>query len=406
MRGGDPLRTKEWPAWPQHDQRELANITRVLESGNWGGFPSPNVVAGEFAEKFAAYHGAKFGICTTAGTTALEVALKAAGLERGDEVLVPALTFYATAFAALVQGFKPVFVDVDPETWCIDAAQIERNITPDTRAILPVHLGSRMADMDRIGEIARAHNLKVIEDCAHMHGGAWRGKGAGSLGDVGCFSFQSSKLMTCGEGGIIITNDEALAERCNAYVNSGRGTGSDRQAAEGTMLGWNYRITEFQAAVLLAQLERLPEQVALRSKNVTHLERRIAEIEGVTTLPQDERMTTPSGYGVVLRYDEHAWRGASGNVVPRDRFAWALHKEGMKLHAAFYTPVYSAPLFAWKDAPNEVDYSQVSCPVAEKASGKEMIWLPHEIFLGTTADIDDLCDAIVKLRENIDELAE
>ena len=399
LRGGDPLRTKEWPVWPQHDQRELANLSRVLESGNWGGFPSPNVMAGEFAEKFAAYHGAAFGVCTTGGTTALEVALKAAGLERGDEVLVPALTFYATAFAALVQGFKPVFVDVDPDTWCIDAAQIERHITPDTRAILPVHLGSRMADMDRIGEIARAHDLKVIEDCAHMHGGAWRGKGAGSLGDFGCFSFQSSKLMTCGEGGIVITSDEAFAERCNAYVNSGRGTGSDRQAAEGTMLGWNYRITEFQAAVLLAQLDRLPEQVALRNTNVAHLERRIAELAGVSTLRQDDRMTTRSGYGVVLRYDEQAWRG-----LPRDRFAWALHKEGMKLYGAFYTPVYSTPLFAWKDAPIEVDYSQTSCPVAEKASAKEMIWLPHEIFLGTTADIDDLCDAIVKLRENIDEL--
>lgn len=401
LRGGDPLRTKEWPAWPQHGPLEAANIARVLESGNWGGFPSPNVMAGEFAEKFAAYHGAKFGVCTTGGTTALEVALKAAGLERGDEVLVPALTFYATAFAALVQGFRPVFVDIDPDTWCIDAGLIERQITPDTRAILPVHLGSRMADMDRIGEIAREHNLRVIEDCAHMHGGAWRGQGAGSLGDLGCFSFQSSKLMTCGEGGIIITNDEALAERCNAYVNSGRGTGSDRQAAEGTMLGWNYRITEFQAAVLLAQLERLPEQVALRDMNVANLERRVAELEGVSTLPHDERMTTRSGYGVVLRYDERAWRNIS-----RDRFAWALHKEGMKVHGAFYTPVHKTPLFAWKDAPIEVDYSQTSCPVAEKAAGKEMIWLPHEIFLGTAADIDDLCDAIVKLRENVEELAE
>jgi dTDP-4-amino-4,6-dideoxygalactose transaminase len=312
---------------------------------------------------------------------------------------VPALTFYATAFAALIQGYKPVFVDIDPESWCIDVAQIERHMTPDTRAIVPVHLGSRMADMDRIEEIARKHNLRVIEDCAHMHGGFWRGRGAGTLGDAGCFSFQSSKLMTCGEGGIIITNDEALAERCGAYVNSGRGKTTDRQAAEGTMLGWNYRITEFQAAVLLAQLERLPEQVARRNENIAHFDRRIAEIEGVSTLPYDDRMTTRSGYGVILRYDEGAWRN-----IPRDKFAWALHLEGMHLYGAFYTPVYSAPLFAWRDAPIEVDYSQTHCPVAERAAGREMIWIPHEVFLGDTADIDDLADAIVKLRENIGEL--
>lgn len=400
VRGGTPLRTKPWPEWPQHDEREIAYLTRVVESGNWGGFPSPNVVGGEFASRFAAYHGARFGITTTGGTTALEIALKAAGLERGDEVLVPALTFYATAFAALVQGFKPVFVDIDADTWCIDPAQIERHITPDTRAILPVHLGSRMADMDRIGEIAGKHNLTVVEDCAHVHGGFWRGKGAGTLGDMGCFSFQSSKLMTCGEGGIIITDDDVLAHRCQAYMNSGRGTTADRQAAEGTMLGWNYRMTEFQAAVLLAQLERLPQQIETRNANIAHLEQRVAEIEGVSTLPHDERMTTRSGYGVILRYDESAWRGVS-----RDRFARALYAEGMQLHGAFYTPVYSAPLFAWKDAPIEVDYSQTRCPVAEQAAGREMIWLPHHIFLGTTADVDDLCDAVLKLRTHLDELA-
>ena len=316
-----------------------------------------------------------------------------------SSAVVPALTFYATAFAALVQGFKPVFVDIDPDSWCIDAAQIERHITPDTRAILPVHLGSRMADMDRIGEIARARGLRVVEDCAHMHGGFWREKGAGTLGDLGAFSFQSSKLMTCGEGGIIITNDEALEERCHAYVNSGRVKTTDRQASEGTMLGWNYRMTEFQAAVLLAQLERLPEQIERRNASIAHYERRIAGIEGVSTLPHDDRMTTKSGYGVILRYDETAWNGAS-----RDRFARALYAEGMKLYAAFYTPVYKTNLFAWKDAPIEVDYSQTVCPVAEQAAYKEMIWLPHEVFLGTTADIDDLCNGIEKIREHIDEL--
>jgi dTDP-4-amino-4,6-dideoxygalactose transaminase len=399
VNGGTPLRTKPWPAWPQFDQREKENLARVVESGNWGGFPSPNVVGGEFAQKFAQYHGAKHGITTTGGTTALEIALRAAGLERGDEFLVPALTFYATAFAGLVQGYRPVFVDIDADSWCIDVTQIERHITRDTRAILPVHLGSRMADMDSIAAIARKHNLKVIEDCAHMHGGFWQGKGAGTLGDAGAFSFQSSKLMTCGEGGIIITNDDEMAARCQAYMNSGRGDTRDRTHAEGTILGWNYRMTEFQAAVLLAQLERLPEQIATRNRNIDHFERRVASMEGVGTLPHDERMTTRSGYGIVLRYDAEAWGGASRNT-----FARALYAEGMRIEAAFYVPVYKSPLFAWKDAPIEVDYSETSCPVAERAAFKQMIWLPHDIFLGDTSDVDDLCDGIEKIRANLDEL--
>jgi dTDP-4-amino-4,6-dideoxygalactose transaminase len=158
-------------------------------------------------------------------------------------------------------------------------------------------------------------------------------------------------------------------------------------------------MTEFQAAVLLAQLERLPEQIERRNRNIAHFERRVAEIEGVSTLPHDERVTRRSGYGVILRYDEPAWEG-----VPRDRFALALYREGMRISAAFYKPVYHDNLFAWKDAPIEVDYSGVRCPVAEKAAYHEMIWVPHEVFLGDERDVDDLCDGVVKLRENLSEL--
>ena len=400
LRGGTPVRSSPWPEWPAFDERESRNLERALRGRNWGGFPSPNELGGEFEERFAAFNGARFAITTTSGTTALEIALRAAGLKRGDEVIVPALTFYATPFAALMQGIVPVFVDVDAATWCIDVEQIEAAITPRTRAILPVHLGSRFCDVDRIREIAGKHDLVVVEDCAHAHGMTWQGKHAGTFGALGCYSFQTSKLMTCGEGGVIITEDAWLEERCRGYMNSGRVRTSDRAAAEGTMLGWNYRMTEFQAAVLLAQLERLPEQVQTRDANVAYFEQRVAGIEGVSTLARDPRQDTLSGYGVVLRYDPSAWRG-----IPRDRFAWALHKEGVKLYGAFYEPVYRNALFAWRDAPIDVDYSSTHCPVAERAADAEMIWLPHEVFLGGTADVDDLCDAIVKLRENIDELA-
>jgi dTDP-4-amino-4,6-dideoxygalactose transaminase len=382
-----------------YDERESRNLQRALHGRNWGGFPSPNDLGGEFESKFAAFTGARFAITTTSGTTALEIGLRAAGLKRGDEVIVPALTFYATPFAALMQGMVPVFVDIDPATWCIDVNLIEAAITPRTRAIMPVHLGSRMCDMDRIGEIAARHDLVVVEDCAHAHGMTWQGKHAGTFGTLGCFSFQTSKLMTCGEGGVIIADDAWLEDRCRGYMNSGRARTSDRTAAQGTMLGWNYRMTEFQAAVLLAQLERLPEQAATRDANVVHFERRMAGIEGVGALARDPRQDTLSGYGVVLRYEASAWRG-----IARDRFAWALHKEGIKLYGSFYEPVYRNALFAWRDAPIDVDYSGTRCPVAEHAADNEMIWLPHEIFLGTTSDIDDLCDAIIKLRDNIGEL--
>jgi dTDP-4-amino-4,6-dideoxygalactose transaminase len=399
VRGGEPLRSRPWPEWPQYDQREQAGLMRALEGRNWGGFPSPNTLGGEFEEAFARFCGVAHGVTTTSGTAAIEIALRAAGLQPGDEVIVPALTFYATAFAALVQGFVPVFADIDPATWCIDPAAVEAAVTPRTRAIVPVHLGSRMADMDRLMEIARRHELIVVEDCAHAHGSTWSGKKAGTFGQYGAFSFQTSKLMTCGEGGAIVTDDAEREERCRAYMNSGRLRTRDRAAAEGTILGWNYRMTEFQAAVLMAQLERLPEQIARRDGNVAYFEERVAGMEGVSTLLRDERQETKSGYGVVLRYDEVAWGG-----IPRDRFAWALHQEGIKLYAAFYEPVYRNALFAWKDAPVAVDYSDRRCPVAEKAAYKEMIWLPHEVFLGDRGDIDDLCDAIVKLRGNMREL--
>src|SRR3990170_4851172 len=196
--GGPPVRSRPFPSWPVHDEREVEALREVVESGNWGGFPSPNVKAAQFAEAFASHQTARFGICTSSGTTAIEVALKAAGLRAGDEVIIPALTFVATAAAPLYKGAVPIFADVEPDTWCLDPAQVERAITERTKAVLPVHLGSRMADMDRIAEIARPRGLRVIEDCAHMHGGRWRDKGAGTLGDLGAFSFQNSKLMTAG----------------------------------------------------------------------------------------------------------------------------------------------------------------------------------------------------------------
>ena len=392
IEGGTPVRSRFFPSWPVWDDREVQAVRKVVESGNWGGFPSPNVKAAEFAQAFASYHTARYGICTSNGTTALEVALKAAGVGPGDEVIVPPLTFMATAAAALYLGAVPVFADIDPDTWCIDAGEVEKALSQRTKAIVPVHLGSRMADMDRIMAIARRYSLKVVEDCAHMHGGFWRGKGAGSIGDLGCFSFQSSKLMTAGEGGIILTSDEELEERCQSYINCGRARPTDRHVGPQEALGWNYRMTELQAAILLVQLERLKEQAPIRDENVQYLTARLQGIEGVSTLKQDDRMTTRSGYGVLVRYTPEAFRG-----TPRDTFVAALLAEGIPCFGGFYEPVYKSPLFGWRDAPVAVDYSETFCPVAERAASHECLWLPHQLFLGSRQDMDDIAAAVEKV---------
>ncbi len=368
-------------------------LREVVESSNWGGFPSPNVKAACFAEAFAAHQKARFGICTSSGTTALEVALKAAGVRPRDEVIVPALTFVATAAAPLYMGAVPVFVDIDPETWCIDPDLVEAAITERTRAIIPVHLGSRMADMDRIMAIARTRGLRVIEDSAHAHGCFWGDQGAGAIGDLGAFSFQQSKLMTAGEGGIVLTNDEELARLCHAYVDCGRLRPGDRPTAESKgIFGWNYRMTEFQAAVLLVQLQRLPEQVRVRQENMLYLDRLLAGIVGVSSLKDDERRTVKHGYGYYVRYSAEACGG-----VHRNQFVQALRAEGIPCYGDFYAPVYKDPLFAWQDASVGVDYSRVRCPVAEQAAFEESVWLPHQLFLGTREDVDDIAAAIEKV---------
>lgn len=390
--GGPPVRTRPFPSWPVHDEREVEALREVVESGNWGGFPSPNERAARFADAFASYHAARFGVCTASGTTALEVALKAVGVRAGDEVIIPALTFVATAAAALYMGAVPVFVDIDDETWCIDPAEAERAVTERTKAIVPVHLGSRMADMDRIMALAQRHGLRVIEDCAHMHGGFWRGRGAGSIGDLGCFSFQSTKLMTSGEGGIIITSDEQLAARCGSYVDCGRVRPGDQPAWSQGVFGWNYRMTEFQAAVLEVQLQRLPEQVRVREANKQRLTERLDRIEGVSTLRQDERVTQPSGYGFYFRYCAERCGGKS-----RNRFVAALRAEGIPCYGDFYSPVYKDTLFAWRDTNVQFNYSAVHCPVAERVAEQESVWLPHQLFLGTEQDVDDIARAVEKV---------
>ena len=407
LKGGVPVRKKPFTKWPVFGESERSGLLKVLESKSWGGFPAPNTEAKAFAERFAAYQDAQYGICAANGTVTLEVALRAGGIVAGDEVIVPPLTWIATAAAPVYINAVPVFVDIDPETYCLDPLKIEAVISPKTRAIIPVHLACAIADMDRIMKIAKKHDLLVIEDCAHMHGGRWNGKGVGSIGHLGSFSFQSSKLMTAGEGGIILTSDKDLEEKCQSLVNCGRKE-TGYNSFEGSVFGWNYRITEFQAAILSAQLDRLSEQTSHREANVDYFSERLKGVEGLTPLRRDPRITTFACYEYILRYHAGAFEG-----IHRDLFAEALEAEGIPCDPYFYTPIYHRDLFPLRASEypscrdrygEDLDPHSVSCPEAEKAAYAEAIWFHHSLFMGDTEDIDDMVEAILKIMHHLDEL--
>ncbi len=396
--GGRAVRNRPFPPWPQYTESDSRRLLAVLESRNWGGYPFPNQLADEFAQKFAAAHGASYGCCVANGTIALVAALQTAGIRFGDEVIVPAYTWDGTAAAVLFAGGVPVFADVDPETWCLDPAAVRKAITPRTRAILPVHLAMRFADMDALLAIAAEDDLLIIEDCAHAHGGEYVGRGAGSMGDLGAFSFQSSKLMTAGEGGIVITSRLDCFELVQSIVNCGRASVTDQFKRR--VVGSNYRITEFQAALLMGQLERLPELAATRARNAERLSRGLAQLEGVRPLAPQQAITKPHFYNYVFRYTDRR--------VSRDLFAAALDREGIPCDGRFYEPVYASDLFQVRaeDFPQlESDYRGCRCPVAETAAYKESVWLPQFLLLGDERDVDDILYAIAKVLGHLEQLA-
>jgi dTDP-4-amino-4,6-dideoxygalactose transaminase len=397
--GGDPVRRAPFFRWPQYLPSDATRLQRVLESGHWGGFPVPSPHAREFAEKFAELHGARYGLCIANGTIALIAALQAAGIRFGDEVIVPAYTWDGTATAVLFAGGIPVFADVDPNTYCLDVASAASVITPRTRAIIPVHLAMRFTDMNALVALAEKHHLKIIEDCAHAHGGQFEGRGAGSMGDLGCFSFQESKLMTAGEGGIVLTNDLAHFEHLQSQVNCGRASLTDQYQQR--VLGSNYRMTEWQAAMLLGQLEMLPGFAQKRARASQRLSRSLATVDGVRPLPPQPGITRETNYCYVFQYRD--------TRVGRDLFCAALEAEGIPCDGRFYEPVYRSPLFCASPEISPqlegVEYGTVRCVVSERAAYEEAVWLPQFLLIGEDQDVDDIATAIAKVLRHGDELA-
>jgi dTDP-4-amino-4,6-dideoxygalactose transaminase len=374
-------------------------LLSVLRSGNWGGYPFPNRYARQFAERFVEYQGGAHGICVANGTVAIAIALRAAGIAAGDEVIVPAYTWDGTATAVLDVGAVPVFADIDPQTYCLDAAAAAARVTPRTRALLPVHLAQRFADLTALRALAAEHQLKVIEDCAHAHGGQFHGEGAGAMGELGTFSFQSSKLMTSGEGGFVMARTAELFERVQTIVNCGRASETDHYGHRPT--GGNYRLSELQAALLLGQLEMLPALSERRARNAAMLSELLAGTAEVSAPPPQPGITREAIYQYVVRYHAHA-------DVNRDLFCAALDAEGIPTDGRFYEPVYRSDLFkpSVREFPQlvGVDFASMTCPVAERAAYEESLWMPHFVLLGDEPDVADIARAVRKVVEHLPSL--
>jgi dTDP-4-amino-4,6-dideoxygalactose transaminase len=386
-----PIRTRPFTSWPTFGKPEERRLMRVLRSGKWGRLDGREVA--DFEKRFAAMHGCKHGIAVVNGTVSLRIALIAAGLRAEDEVIVPPYTFFSTASAVVEANAVPVFADIDLRTFNIDPNAIDAAITPRTRAIIPVHFAGQPADMDAIMAVAKRHELTVIEDAAHAHGAIYRNRPAGSVGHLGSFSFQSSKNLTAGEGGIIITNDDALAESCRSIQNCGRipkGVWYEHHVMSG-----NYRLGEFQGAILNAQLDRLEAQTKTRDRNGQWLASRLATLPGVYPQNRSSDCTRHSYHLFMLRLDERQF-GA-----PRDAVVEALQAEGIPCSAGYGLSLHRQPFFRNRTfgpylpkAP--VDFAKTDCPNSDRVC-REAIWLEQRMFLGPRKDMDDIARAFEKV---------
>lgn len=394
INGGNRTVRKNF-AWPLFDENDVHAVTQVAISGQWGN-PDCGGLVKKFEKEFAEYCGSKYAISCVNGSVALRLALIAAGVKPGDEIIVPPYTFIATASIVIEANCIPVFVDIEPDTYNLDPSKIEAAITERTKAIIPVHFAGQACNMDYIMEIARKHNLFVIEDAAHAHGGEYKGRKLGSIGHAGCFSFQSSKNLNAGEGGLVITNDENLFNMMNSLRNVGRV--KDGQWYEHHYAGCNYRITQFQAALLSQQLTRLEEQTRLRNENGKYLSKLLESVEGITPLTRGHGETLHTYHLYIFRYDNSKFSGLS-----KKEFSEVLAAEGVPAFMGYPRPIYKQPLFQEKNfmcyaIPEHVDYSNVRCPVAELACYDEAIWILQHAMLGTKEDMEQFVEAIKKIK--------
>lgn len=407
--GGQKIRTKGWPGWPMWDTAaDEEPVLKVLRSGIWS---RANVVT-EFEQKWAETIGAKRCLAVVNGTNALITAMVQLGIGGGDEVLVPPYTFIATVIAILQTGAMPVFVDTDPDTFQIDHDRIEAKITPRTKAILPVHILGLPADMIKIMAIARKHDLVVVEDACQAWLAEIDHKKAGTFGNAGCFSFQNSKNIPIGEGGAIVSDDSEFMDRCYSYHNYGNPYGSfvGAVASETEMAGTKIRMTEYQAAIGLAQLKRLEEQTAIRNTNAAYLKSQIKSIPGIIPYKFNDKVTRAAFHLFPFRYRKEEFEG-----LHRSEFLKALDAEGIPCSGG-YTPlnkmaylknVMKTKNFRLMYPAEMLDYDKYmernQCPANDQLC-EEAVWFNQNLLLGERSDMDDIATAIERIHKNVSKI--
>jgi dTDP-4-amino-4,6-dideoxygalactose transaminase len=405
--GGTPVRTAAFPGWPVRDRREEQALVSVLESGKWGRLGGGQVKA--FETQYAALTGTQHCLATANGTSALLTALAAMGIGAGDEVIVPPYTFVATINAVLLRHALPVFVDTDIETFQIDARKVGAAITDRTKVVMPVHLGGNAADLDVILRDAGARGVTVVEDACQAHLAEWKGRKVGTYGRAGCFSFQASKNLNCAEGGAIVTSDAALVDACYRFHNNSRGratAGSTDFSYRG--VGANLRLTDFQAAMLLAQMTRLERQASVRDRNAAYLTTHLAAIDGITPARGYAGCTRNAYHLYMFRYDASRFGG-----LARDAFLKALRAEGIPASGG-YSPLTKEPTVtetlagrAYQRIYGKAELDRLAernqCPQNDRLC-TEAVWLTQTMLLGPRGDMDQIAEAIRKVQKHAPQL--
>ncbi|MGX1668576.1 DegT/DnrJ/EryC1/StrS family aminotransferase [Streptomyces sp. NPDC055400] len=398
--GGSPLRTRPFRAWPQFDQAELDALAGVLDSRRWGGIHSGS--QGEaFETELAGYLQVPHVAVVANGTAGLMIALKALGVRPGDEVIVPAMTYLATATAVSLLGGLPVFVDIDPATHTITGSSLKAAISEKTKAVVAVHLGGHPADMDSLGAVAGTYDIPIVEDCAQSLGATWNGSQTGSLGRIGVFSFASTKNISAGEGGAVVTHDDALAARIASLRDHGR----PRGAAHHPELGWNLRLSEFQSAVLRAQLKRLESHLEAKAKGAAFLASALSRVPGLRPVPAalDPRVTAHGRFSFAFTFDGEAFSNEEANSASLGAFRAALRAEGI--------PVSTRDLIACPDEPvyadiTSRDYSSSRTVSAEQARAacSTLVLLGQAagsgLLLEGPTELADVVRTVEKIHEN------